>query len=137
MSAPRSPRAAETQRALTIILNTLMAGGCNLEFDYDRFEPAVHQQVQDYLDFIGKHTQGKSLLDVGTGSGLLPQMARTHGYEVEGTDLSKHVTENVPAKGRIFPSTTARISKTSTSSASMTSSRCCTSWNTPAIHSRL
>ena len=72
--------------------------GCNLEFDYDRFEPAVHQQVQDYLDFIGKHTEGKSLLDVGTGSGLLPQMARAEGYEVEGTDLSKHVSENVPAK---------------------------------------
>ena len=72
--------------------------GCNLEFDYDRFEPSVHRQVQDYLDFIGKHTQGKSLLDVGTGSGLLPQLARTRGYEVEGTDLSKHVSENVPAK---------------------------------------
>ena len=72
--------------------------GCNLEFDYDRFDPSVHQQVQDYLDFIGKHTQGKSLLDVGTGSGLLPQMARTQGYEVEGTDLSQHVSENVPAK---------------------------------------
>jgi 2-polyprenyl-3-methyl-5-hydroxy-6-metoxy-1,4-benzoquinol methylase len=72
--------------------------GCNLEFDYDRFEPSVHRQVQDYLDFISKHTQGKSLLDVGTGSGLLPQMARTRGYEVEGTDLSKHVSENVPVK---------------------------------------
>ena len=73
--------------------------GCNLEFDYDRFEPTVHQQVQDYLDFIGKHTQAKSLLDVGTGSGLLPQAARTRGYEVEGTDLSKHVSETLPAKG--------------------------------------
>lgn len=72
--------------------------GCNLEFDYDRFDPTVHQQVQDYLDFIGKHAPGKSLLDVGTGSGLLPQMARTRGYEVEGTDLSRHVSENVPPK---------------------------------------
>ena len=72
--------------------------GCNLEFDYDRFDPSVHRQVRDYLDFIGKHTQGKSLLDVGTGSGLLPQMARTRGYEVEGTDLSRHVSENVPAR---------------------------------------
>ena len=72
--------------------------GCNLEFDYDRFDPAVHRQVQNYLDFIGKHTQGNSLLDVGTGSGLLPQMARARGYDVEGTDLSKHVSENVPAK---------------------------------------
>ena len=72
--------------------------GCNLEFDYDRFDPTVHQQVQNYIDFIGKHTSGKSLLDVGTGSGLLPQAARTRGYEVEGTDLSKHVSENVPAK---------------------------------------
>jgi 2-polyprenyl-3-methyl-5-hydroxy-6-metoxy-1,4-benzoquinol methylase len=72
--------------------------GCNLEFDYDRFDPSVHQQVENYLDFIGKHTQGKSLLDVGTGSGLLPQSARSRGYEVEGTDLSKHVSENVPAK---------------------------------------
>lgn len=72
--------------------------GCNMEFDYDRFEPAVHQQVAGYLDFIKAHTQGRSLLDVGTGSGLLPNMARTHGFEVEGTDLSKHVSENLPAK---------------------------------------
>jgi 2-polyprenyl-3-methyl-5-hydroxy-6-metoxy-1,4-benzoquinol methylase len=72
--------------------------GCNLEFDYDRFEPSVHRQVVDYLDFIGSYTQGKSLLDVGTGSGLLPHLARARGYDVEGTDLSKHVSENVPAK---------------------------------------
>lgn len=72
--------------------------GCNLEFDYNRFEPSVHQQVTDYLDFIAAHTSGKSLLDVGTGSGLLPHMARAKGYEVEGTDLSKHVSDNVPAK---------------------------------------
>lgn len=72
--------------------------GCNLEFDYERFEPAVHRQVQEYLDFIGKHTEGESLLDVGTGSGLLPHMARARGYDVEGTDLSKHVSDNVPAK---------------------------------------
>jgi 2-polyprenyl-3-methyl-5-hydroxy-6-metoxy-1,4-benzoquinol methylase len=72
--------------------------GCNLEFDYDRFEPSVHQQVKDYLDFIAAHTRGKSLLDVGTGSGLLPHLARSNGYEVEGTDLSKHVSDNVPAR---------------------------------------
>lgn len=72
--------------------------GCNLDFDYDRFEPAVHQQASDYLDFIGKHTRGKLLLDVGTGSGLLPRLAQELGYEVEGTDLSKHVSENVPKK---------------------------------------
>lgn len=72
--------------------------GCNLEFDYARFEPSVHRQVQDYLDFVAAHTRGKSLLDVGTGSGLLPHLAKEKGYEVEGTDLSKHVSENVPAK---------------------------------------
>jgi 2-polyprenyl-3-methyl-5-hydroxy-6-metoxy-1,4-benzoquinol methylase len=72
--------------------------GCNMEFDYERFEPSVHRQVQDYLDFIGKYTRGKTLLDVGTGSGLLPHLARTRGFEVEGTDLSKHVSENVPEK---------------------------------------
>jgi 2-polyprenyl-3-methyl-5-hydroxy-6-metoxy-1,4-benzoquinol methylase len=72
--------------------------GCNMEFDYDRFEPAVHQQVAGYLDFIKAHTQGRSLLDVGTGSGLLPHLARTQGFEVEGTDLSRHVSENLPAK---------------------------------------
>ena len=72
--------------------------GCNLEFDYDRFDPSVHQQVENYIDFIGKYTRGNSLLDVGTGSGLLPQLARMRGYEVEGTDLSRHVSENVPAK---------------------------------------
>jgi len=73
--------------------------GCNLDFDYDRFEPSVHQQVDDYLDFIAAHTEGKALLDVGTGSGLLPHLALRRGYEVEGTDLSKHVSQNVPAKG--------------------------------------
>ena len=72
--------------------------GCNLEFDYSRFEPSVHQQVRAYLEFIAAHTRGKTLLDVGTGSGLLPHLARQQGYEVEGTDLSKHVSENVPAK---------------------------------------
>ena len=72
--------------------------GCNVDFGYDRLEPAAHQEVRDYLDFIGKHTRGKSLLDVGTGSGLLPHMAKAQGYEAEGTDLSKHVSDNVPAK---------------------------------------
>src|ERR1044072_6761417 len=72
--------------------------GCNMEFDYTRFEPDVHRQVEEYLDFIKTHTQGKSLLDVGTGSGLLPHLARQAGYEVEGTDLSKHVSETLPAK---------------------------------------
>jgi 2-polyprenyl-3-methyl-5-hydroxy-6-metoxy-1,4-benzoquinol methylase len=72
--------------------------GCNLEFDYDRFEPAVHRQVSQYLEFIKQHAKGKTLLDVGTGSGLLPHLARESGYEVEGTDLSKHVSETLPAK---------------------------------------
>jgi 2-polyprenyl-3-methyl-5-hydroxy-6-metoxy-1,4-benzoquinol methylase len=72
--------------------------GCNLEFDYDRFEPAVHSQVNEYLAFLKKYTQGKSLLDVGTGTGLLLHLAREAGYEVEGTDLSKHVSETLPAK---------------------------------------
>lgn len=72
--------------------------GCNLDFDYERFEPAVHQQVAEYLEFIKRHTDGTSLLDVGTGSGLLPHLARAAGYEVEGTDLSKHVSETLPAK---------------------------------------
>ena len=72
--------------------------GCNMEFEYDRFEPSVHRQVEQYLDFIKMHTQGESLLDVGTGSGLLPHLARQAGYEVEGTDLSKHVSETLPAK---------------------------------------
>src|SRR6266480_3919521 len=72
--------------------------GCNLEFDYDRFEPSVHKQVNEYLGFLKQYAQGKSLLDVGTGSGLLLHLARDAGYEVEGTDLSKHVSEILPAK---------------------------------------
>jgi SAM-dependent methyltransferase len=72
--------------------------GCNMEFDYQRFEPGVHRQVERYLSFIKQHTCGKSLLDVGTGSGLLPHLARLSGYQVEGTDLSKHVSETLPGK---------------------------------------
>jgi len=72
--------------------------GCNLEFDYQRFEPAVHRQVEQYLSFIKQYTSGKTLLDIGTGSGLLPHLARDSGYEVEGTDLSQHVSETLPAK---------------------------------------
>src|SRR5437762_12807825 len=45
--------------------------GCNLEFDYVNFEPSVHQQVNEYLDFLSRYTRGQSLLDVGTGNGLL------------------------------------------------------------------
>jgi 2-polyprenyl-3-methyl-5-hydroxy-6-metoxy-1,4-benzoquinol methylase len=72
--------------------------GCNMEFDYQRFAPAVHRQVEQYLSFIKQHTSGKTLLDIGTGSGLFPQLARLSGYEVEGTDLSKHVSETLPVK---------------------------------------
>ena len=72
--------------------------GCNMEFDYERFEPAVHRQVEQYLEFIKQHTRGTSLLDIGTGSGLLPHLARQSGYDVEGTDLSKHVCETLPDK---------------------------------------
>ena len=72
--------------------------GCNLDFDYERFEPSVHQQVNEYLEFIERYARGKSLLDVGTGSGLLPHLARARGYEVEGTDLSKHVSDSLPPK---------------------------------------
>lgn len=72
--------------------------GCNLDFAYDRFEPSVHEQVKQYLEFLRQHTRGTSLLDVGTGSGLLLHRARDAGYEVEGTDLSKHVSETLPAK---------------------------------------
>lgn len=75
--------------------------GCNFEFDYDRFEPSVHQQVGEYLDFIKAYAKGTTLLDVGTGSGLLPHLARAHGFEVEGTDLSKHVSETLPARSGI------------------------------------
>jgi 2-polyprenyl-3-methyl-5-hydroxy-6-metoxy-1,4-benzoquinol methylase len=72
--------------------------GCNLDFDYHRFEPAVHQQMEEYVRFIAEHTHGKSLLDIGTGHGLLPHLAQSRGYEVEGTDLSKHVSETLTPK---------------------------------------
>jgi len=72
--------------------------GCNLDFDYNRFEPAVHRQMEEYVRFIVEHTQGKSLLDIGTGHGLLPHLAQSRGYQVEGTDLSKHVSETLSPK---------------------------------------
>ena len=76
--------------------------GSNMQFDYDRFEPEVHRQVCEYLDFIEQHAQGESILDVGTGSGLLLHLARERGYEVEGTDLSKHVSDTLPAKSGLI-----------------------------------
>jgi 2-polyprenyl-3-methyl-5-hydroxy-6-metoxy-1,4-benzoquinol methylase len=72
--------------------------GCNVEFDYDRFDPNIIRQTHNYVDFIEKYAPGKSLLDVGTGHGVLPFVARSRGYEVEGTDLSKYICENLPRK---------------------------------------
>src|SRR2546427_12251026 len=38
--------------------------GCNLDFDYDRFEPSVHQQEDDDLALSAEHSRGNSRLDV-------------------------------------------------------------------------
>lgn len=96
LTTPASPQSAT--EALYDDPKYFDGWGCNLEFDYDRFEPAVRRQMEEYLTFIGEHTSGKSLLDVGTGHGLLPHLARSRGYEVAGTDLSRHVSETLPAK---------------------------------------
>ena len=89
---------AESDAALYDDPKYFAGWGGNDDFDYERFEPAVHRQMEEYVTFISKYTAGKSLLDVGTGHGLLPHLARMRGYEVEGTDLSRHVSENLPAK---------------------------------------
>lgn len=70
----------------------------NAELDYESFDKSLFEQAEVYVDFIKKHTAGKELLDVGTGHGLLPYTARKHGYQVEGTDLSKWVCDLLPEK---------------------------------------
>jgi 2-polyprenyl-3-methyl-5-hydroxy-6-metoxy-1,4-benzoquinol methylase len=70
----------------------------NAELDYESFDKSLFEQAEVYVDFIKKHTAGNELLDVGTGHGLLPYTAQKHGYQVEGTDLSKWVCDLLPEK---------------------------------------
>ncbi|HEX8176691.1 MAG TPA: class I SAM-dependent methyltransferase [Pyrinomonadaceae bacterium] len=72
--------------------------GSDKDFDAESHDENLHQLTNQYLDFISAHTTGESLLDVGTGHGLLPLMASKRGYRAEGTDVSRHVCENLPAK---------------------------------------
>jgi 2-polyprenyl-3-methyl-5-hydroxy-6-metoxy-1,4-benzoquinol methylase len=72
--------------------------GSDSDFNASEHDENLHQLTNQYLDFIGAHTTGETLLDVGTGHGLLPLLAQKRGYVAEGTDVSRHVAENLPAK---------------------------------------
>jgi 2-polyprenyl-3-methyl-5-hydroxy-6-metoxy-1,4-benzoquinol methylase len=72
--------------------------GSDKEFNAGEHDENLHQLTNQYLDFIGTHTEGETLLDIGTGHGLLPLLAMKRGYVAEGTDVSRHVCENLPQK---------------------------------------
>jgi 2-polyprenyl-3-methyl-5-hydroxy-6-metoxy-1,4-benzoquinol methylase len=72
--------------------------GSDSDFNTDEHDENLQQLTNQYLDFIGAHTRGKTLLDIGTGHGLLPLLAQKRGYRAEGTDVSRHVCENLPPK---------------------------------------
>lgn len=72
--------------------------GSDSDFNADGHDENLQQLTNQYLDFIAAHTQGETLLDIGTGHGLLPLLAAKRGYRAEGTDVSRHVCENLPRK---------------------------------------
>ena len=72
--------------------------GSDKDFNAGEHDENLHKLTNQYLDFIGAHTEGETLLDIGTGHGLLPLLATRRGYKAEGTDVSRHVAENLPAK---------------------------------------
>jgi 2-polyprenyl-3-methyl-5-hydroxy-6-metoxy-1,4-benzoquinol methylase len=72
--------------------------GSDKDFNAGGHDENLHQLTNQYLDFIGAHTTGRTLLDIGTGHGLLPLLAKERGYRAEGTDVSRHVCENLPQK---------------------------------------
>lgn len=72
--------------------------GSDKDFNTNEHDENLHQLTNQYLDFIVKHTEGETLLDVGTGHGLLPLLATKRGYQAEGTDVSRHVCDNLPEK---------------------------------------
>lgn len=72
--------------------------GTDSNFNTVEHDEKLHQLTNQYLDFISQHTEGETLLDIGTGHGLLPLLATKRGYRAEGTDVSRHVCENLPEK---------------------------------------
>jgi 2-polyprenyl-3-methyl-5-hydroxy-6-metoxy-1,4-benzoquinol methylase len=72
--------------------------GSDKDFNAGEHDENLHRLTNQYLDFIGTHTEGETLLDIGTGHGLLPLLASKRGYVAEGTDVSRHVCENLPPK---------------------------------------
>lgn len=72
--------------------------GSDRDFNTNEHDENLHQLTNQYLDFIVAHTEGETLLDIGTGHGLLPLLATKRGYHAEGTDVSRHVCENLPQK---------------------------------------
>lgn len=72
--------------------------GSDKDFNSEAHTRELHRLTNQYLDFISEHTAGETLLDVGTGHGLLPLLATQRGYRAEGTDVSRHVCEHLPRK---------------------------------------
>ena len=72
--------------------------GSDKDFNTASTDENLKELTNQYLNFISEHTQGHTLLDVGTGHGLLPLLARERGYRAEGTDVSRHVCEHLPQK---------------------------------------
>lgn len=61
--------------------------------DYAKFRDIYPQEFYDKITKRGLCIKGQSVLDVGTGTGVLPRNMYRYGAEWTGTDLSEHQIE--------------------------------------------
>lgn len=66
-----------------------------------QYSPDGIEDNQNFLEIIKTYCKGNALLDVGTGSGCLPYLAKSQGFNAEGTDISKNACKVVWEKNRI------------------------------------
>ena len=65
--------------------------------DYAKFRDIYPQEFYDYILNLGLCKDGQKVLDIGTGTGVLPRNMYKYGAEWTGTDISENQIEQ--AKG--------------------------------------